>query len=262
MSLVDRFVLAAILATGTTAAAEPPRNPEDQERIAAAVASVVRQEDGAKGAIETLADSGKTRRDALLLQLALYLERAPGTEEAMAGALILHQLAFTPAEKLDAIEPNLLAAGPPLRRVFTELLSTIDRPDGGAPDFRIYEERIRGKESPPPALILYLYEVSPDAALAGMERVYGGPAREPATSSGDIETLRRILASREIPRDLTEEERSMARAALDAVVKEPAWWRRLYAAAVLRQQPSLATPEITARLLSDTNLLVRQAAAP
>ena len=256
MSLVDRFVFVVLLATSAAAAAEPQLNPQDQERIAAAVAAVVRQDDGAKEAIGTLADSGRTRRAALLLQLSLYLERATSTEQSMAGALILNQLAFTPAEKLDAVEPHLLSAGPALRRVFTELLATIDRPDGGAPDFRVYEARIRGKKSPPAGLVLYLYEVSPDAALNSMERVYGG---EPA-SRGDIEVLRKVLPSSEVSPDLSEDERVWARAALDAIAQDPAWWRRLYAAAVLREQPSLATPEITARLQRDSHPLVRQAA--
>jgi len=257
MSLVDRFVFVVLLATSAAAAAEPARDPQDQERIAAAVAAVVRQDDGAKEAIETLADSGRARRAALLLQLSLYLERATGTEQAMAGALVLNQLAFTPAEKLDAVEPHLLSAGPALRRVFTELLATIDRPDGGAPDFRVYEARIRGKQPPPAGLILYLYEVSPDAALASMERIYGG---EPA-SRGDIEVLRKVLPSSEVSHDLSGDELVWARAALDAIALDPAWWRRLYAAAVLREQPSLATPEITARLQRDSHSLVRQAAA-
>ena len=261
MSLVDRFVFVVLLATGAAAAAEPQQNAQDQERIAAAVAAVVRQDDGAKEAIETLADSGRARRAALLLQLSLYLERATGTEQAMAGALVLNQLAFTPAEKLDAVEPHLLSAGPALRRVFTELLATIDRPDGGAPDFRVYEARIRGKTPPPAGLILYLYEVSPDAALASMERVYGGeraPGGRP--SRGDIELLRKVLPSSEVSPELSGDELVWARAAVDAIAQDPAWWRRLYAAAVLREQPSLATPEITARLQRDSHPLVRQAA--
>lgn len=256
MSLVDRFVFVVLLATGAAAAAEPQQNPQDQERIAAAVAAVVRQDDGAKEAIETLADSGRTRRAALLLQLSLYLERATGTEQAMAGALVLNQLAFTPAEKLDAVEPHLLSAGPALRRVFTELLATIDRPDGGAPNFRVYEARIRGKTPPPAGLILYLYEVSPDAALASMERIYGG---DPA-SHGDIELLRKVLPSSEVSPELSGDELVWARAAVDAIARDPAWWRRLYAAAVLREQPSLATSEITARLQRDSHPLVRRAA--
>lgn len=253
MSLVDGFILAAVLAVTTAAPAEPVPQPAVQAQIEQAVAAVVRQDTAAQEEIDALGRGG--RKD-LVLQLALYLERATGTEQSMAGALIVRSLAFTPTEVLDAAEPHLLGARPELRHVLTEMLATIDRPEGGAPDFGIYEERIRRLGSAPPqGLIKYMFEVSPDAALASMGRVFVLAPASPATSE-DLAAIHGVLEKPRSPQN----DRARARTALDALSKDTVWWRRLYAAAVLRAQPSLATPEIAARLQGDSYPLVRMTA--
>ncbi|MGH9869083.1 MAG: hypothetical protein ACREAA_13075 [Candidatus Polarisedimenticolia bacterium] len=234
MSFLERLI-PALLIVLACAATGPRRDPAFQVPIEQAVESIVRQDDAAVARFETLRGLGVGRRAELLLQLALYLETATGTEQSMGGALIVRQLAFTPDEKLDAVLPRLPEAGPNLRRVFTELLSTIDRPEGGDPDFLVYEERIRtDKAGSTDALILYMYEVSPEAALAAMERVHGSAARNGAASRS-VESI-------------------------DRMSRDAAWWRRLYAAAVLRERPDLATPGIASRLRNDTHPLVRRAA--
>lgn len=256
---LDRIAAAALIGIAPLLAAEDLLRPDVQERIARAVSAVVHQDASAQEEIDAIAELGTCGRTGLLLQLALYLERAPGTEEAMAGALILDRLAFSHAEKLDAVEPHFTAAGAGLRRIFTGILSTIDSPDGGAPDFGVYEERIRRLgAAPPEGLIAYMFEVSPDAALASMERVFGGTAPGRAAAGEDIAAVRGAIEEPHNARN----DRARATAALDAMSKETVWWRRLYAAAVLRAQPSLATPAIAARLAQDSHPLVRTTAAP
>lgn len=257
MSPVNGFILAAILAAATAPPAEPVPQPAVQAQIEKAVAAVIHQNAGAQEEIDALAALDPGGRKDLVLQLALYLERAKGTEQSMAGALIVHSLAFTPDEVLDAVEPHLLGARSELRHVLTEMLATIDRPEGSAPDFGIYEERIRRLgAAPPEGLIKYMFELSPDAALASMERVFGGVAPGRTVTNDDIAAIRGVL---EKPRN-PQSDRARARTALDAMSKESVWWRRLYAAAVLRAQPSLATPEIAARLQGDSYPLVRMTA--
>jgi len=261
MSSLSVWILTLGLMLATAVPSDPPRDPRFQTKIAEAVASVVRQDEEAPAAVEALRQLGDGEREALLLQLALYVAAAEGTEQSMAGALIAQQLAFTQSEKLDAVLPHMMTAGPRLRRAFTELLATIDRPEGGDPDFRTYEERItKAKEAPPDPLILYMFEVSPDAALASMERVYGSNAAEQRPRPRSVAELRVLLLRRGASPAWTERERDSARAALDGLARDPGWWRRLYAAAVLREHPELATPEITSRLKSDPHPLVRRAA--
>ncbi|HET6373539.1 MAG TPA: hypothetical protein VFG76_09540, partial [Candidatus Polarisedimenticolia bacterium] len=167
---------AMLAAAGTGPASAPPRaDAAIRARIEQAVAAVVRQDDNAGERFDALREVAMGRRQEVLLQLALYLSEATGTEQSMAGALILQRLEFTPDEKLDVALPNLDSVGPALRRVLTEVLGTIDRTEGGDPDFRLYEARLlKDRPSPPPALIHYMFEVSPDAALRSLERAYGG----------------------------------------------------------------------------------------
>jgi len=80
-----------------------------------------------------------------------------------------------------------------------------------------------------------MYEVSPDGALASMERLHGGAVRH--------EPLSRTTQS------------------IGEMARDAAWWRRLYAAAVLRERPDLATAETLSRLKTDPHPLVRRAAS-
>jgi len=233
-----------------------------QGLIDQAVVAIVRGDEDLTARCDALRQPGAGERGGLLLQLALYLENADGTERSMAGALIVRHLSFTPEEKLQTIIPHMDTVGPGLRRVFTELLGTIDGREGGEPDFRFYEARIlKEKDAPPPALIRYLYEVSPDAALASMERIYGGsPARRDATEITDY--LRHLFALRETGTSWSAEDRARLRSALEAFSQDPGWWKRLYAAVILARNPDLATPSMMKRLGSDSNPLVRGMLSP
>ncbi len=264
-TLAAVLVLASIQGArcGDRSAAGLKPDPEFQASIEQAVAAVVKEQDAAPERIERLQKIAAGRRETLLLQMALYLEGAAGTEESMAGALIVQRLAFTPEEKLEAVLPHLETAGPGLRKVFTELLGTIDRPEGGEPDFRLYEARIlKDKGSPPPALIRYLYEVSPDAALRSMSRVYGGKEVGHDAEAGNVAGLQELLARDEASPTWSSEDRSRARAALDALSRDRDWWVRLYVAAVLNRVPDLATPALRDRLRDDPEALVRDAHLP
>jgi len=268
---LGQFVLAALItlasfqisAGGGPPAADLRADPKIQALIEQAVVAIVRGDEDLSGQLDELRKPGSGERVGLLLQLALYLEKAGGTERSMAGALILHHLSFTPEEKLQAVIPHLDTVGPGLRRVFTELLGTIDRRDGGEPDFRFYETRIlKEKDAPPSALIGYLYEVSPDAALACMERIYDGSPNQRNAAADVTDGLQKILAVRETGAFWSAQDRARIQTALEALSLDPAWWRRVYAAAVLSRNPDLATPGMMKRLRSDSNPLVRDTLSP
>jgi hypothetical protein len=257
----DAWLLVSWLALAGAAQAGPAPDPRWQEPIAQAVASVARQDQDAAARVEALRDLGRGRREELLVQMAIFLERAEGTEQTMGGALVLRELAFTPREMLDGILPRLGEADPRLRHVFTEMLSTIDRPDGGEPDFRLYEETIRArKDAPPGELILYMYEVSPDAALATMERLYGAGAGGPAAPPQAAVTLRELRSRPGGAGALPAGDLGKGREAVERLSHDLAWWRRLYAASVSRAEPALSTPEVASRLARDPDPLVRRVA--
>lgn len=246
---------------------EPPArgtgpDPRMQAAIEETVSAIARQERTASESIASLQTMAAGHRDVLLLQLALYLETADGTERSMAGAILLRQLAFTPREMLETLVPRLEGARPALRRALTEMLGTIDRRKGGEADFHVYESWLAGRGGPPPAsLVGYLYEVSPDEALRCMRHVYGGP--EPWRDvDGAVGDLKKIVARRDASRTWSDDERARARAALETLGRDPAWWVRRYAAAVLRSSPELGTPALIERLKADADPLVRNALTP
>jgi hypothetical protein len=244
-------ILALSLAAST--AAEPVRDPQVQARLEGIVEAVVASAPDVADRIDHL-DAAAPSREELLLQIALFLSDAGGTEEAMTGAIVLHRLAFTPDEKIAAIVPQLGTDDEPLLRVLDDLLSTVDRPEGGAPDFAPYLPRLRG-EAPPEGLLRYLYTVDPGRAVDAM--VTADPRRKPDSDVAVVETVRREQG-RGGTADPTALDRS--RAALDRLSRSPAWWLRLYAAAVLEVAPSLADPGVAARLARDENAVVRRLA--
>jgi hypothetical protein len=238
-------------------------DPGYRSRIEQTVAAIVRQDDTAASRIELLREFADGRRQDLLLQLALYLADATGTEQSMAGALIVQHFEFTPDEKIGTVLPHLGAAKGAFRKVLTELLGTIDRPDRGAPDFKVYEPLLlKQKQAPPAALIRYLYEVSPGAAVETMLRVYEGASRRQAPVSGRILTLEQLLAGHTEPASWSDADLAEARGALRALLQEPVWWLRLYAGAVLRDRPVLATPDLAMRVADDASPLVKESLAP
>jgi len=265
LTKVGRALLAALVAlasvqlaaAGGVQATGPRIDTHIQGLIERTVIAIVHNDADLPSHFEALRDPG-LEKETVLLQLALYLERSTGTEQSMGGALILQHLEFTPEEKIRTIVPHLDAAGPRLRHVFTDLLGTIDRPEGGKPDFRLYEPYLaKVKESPPWAFIRYLYEVSPDAALASMERLYSGGPAHAESATGNLDELRRLLTARGPGTEWSERDRARVQATLETLGRDPGWWRRLYAATILAGNPNLVTPDLTRQLRSDANPLVR-----
>lgn len=249
-----------VVVCGDAPARAPGADPAIQAAIEQAVTAIAVQDAAAPERIRALEDLAAGKRAALLSQLALYLEKSAGTERSMAGALLLRQLAFTPGEILDTVVPDLDGARPALRRVLTEILGTIDRREGGEADFRVYDAWLAGRGTrPPAALVDYLYEVSPDEAVLCMRRVYGGGAPSRPESEGALDEMKRLMTARDASRSWSAKELQGATAALERLSRDPAWWVRRYAAAVVRISSELAEPPLVERLKGDTDPLVRRA---
>jgi len=257
------IALASLLALAAT---QPPGNPDLQGLIRDAVQAVARQEPDAPQRLAALQKAAGGHREELLVQIAIYLSRATGTEQSMPGAVVLHHLEFTPDEILAAVLPHMDGADPKLRRVFNELLGTLERredggpdfssPDFSSPDFSRYDAWLRRKPMEP-VLIHHMYEVSPDAALASMQRLYGDGRPMGAAPKGALERLRSILGHRDAAGSWPARGQEEACADIDVISADPAWWVRLYAEAIVTLHPDLCTEQIRRRLRDDPHPLVR-----
>ena len=263
---IGRLALAAWMmgaAAGAVMCGEPVSgrldpDPRAQAAIEETVSAIVRNDEAAADRFAALQRLGERDRTALLLQMALYLEGAEGTDRGMAGPIVLRRIGFTPKETIEAVGPSLEDAAPALRRVLAGMLATVDRRDGGEADFRVYDAWLAGRGGrPPAAFVAYLYDVSPDEAILLMQRVYGRAAPPPPGSMRSRDELKSIVTSRDVSRPLKEEERARAAAALATLSADPAWWVRRYAATVLRDDAALGTSAILERLKEDPDLLVR-----
>jgi hypothetical protein len=252
-AIIALLALLLLVAPATAGEGLEP-DAEVQERLAEIVAAVVAR-------VETTALVDGLRelqpdREAMLQQLALFLAASTSTEESMTGAAVLHDFDFTTDEKLRAVVPHLDVADPALRKVLEEILSTVDRPDGGEPDFGAYEEYLRSTPGQrPDGLILYMYRVAPVAAVESMHRIPRGVTGPAAM--GEILELQEMVAKHPGVIAWSPEDRDAARQALDRLSRDSSPWVRLYVKATLEREPELATPALQERLAADPEPLVR-----
>jgi hypothetical protein len=255
--------LVVLLATTAPCSAMPAGTPEArpaaQARVESLVMAIVAKNRGEPAAdlpamAEQLQRSMDDDREALLLQLVLYVSAKSGNERMMGAALLIDSYSFTNEERIAALVPHLETDDPRLRDVMWDVLSTVDRPQGGRPDFGPYETVLRASDPAPAGLTRYLYEVSPIDALDVMARTH-------AADEASVTAVRRArgleeLRARQEPGAGLGSER--ARGEIDALSRDAAWWVRLYVAYFLRARPDLGSPVIVERLRSDEHELVRE----
>jgi hypothetical protein len=261
-------VMLIVLVANSTAGAAPDDpfrpTPPVQQQIANVVAAIVRVGEGGDRSalpdqiarLERLAGD----REALLLELAWYLSRASGTEQSMGAALLVDHLNFTDDEKIAAIVAQLGSSDGAWLHALTDLLSTVDRPRGGDPDFSPYEPLLRQAAGPPEGLVDYLFGVSRGEALSTLTRVYLRDESRRDAVGTTVEAVERVLESWQsgvVPTPAAQRE-TIER--LDLLSRNESWWVRLYVAKTIRREPRLATPELADRLRQDEHPLVQQAA--
>jgi hypothetical protein len=263
-SLILTVLLAAsaLFEVGCSAAPTSPVLQADenlQALIKQIVAAPGNDETLIRSAIDELSRAAEGNRSGLVAQLALFLKDSGSTRESMGGALIFSQMNFTDTEKLDGILPFLGQAEPPLYKVLSEFLGSMDRSDGGQADFSIYEARIgRLNQNLPEALIIYMHEISPEAALRSMNRLFGNAEPLPREISIKLDSMKTFLNQLESTGRLSSENRSRAQRSVAELAGSPRWWVRLYAAALVRQHPALASNDSRGQLMADTNPMVRK----
>ena len=172
-------------------------------------------------------------RPALLTQLLLYLAAAPSTETAMPGAILLHRLEFTVAEKVEVAVPLLRAPENATVRAARSLLASVDREPGPELDFAPYLPHLEdGDAEATRDLAAYMIETDPDTAFAALRTAFAAADARPWS------------------------EAPFARLAGDS-----RWWVRLYAASLAVQHPDLATSPAGVTLAADPVPQVRRVLA-
>jgi hypothetical protein len=264
MTKISRLLLLAVLvatspalvAQGVDVASPEQPDPRVQSQIHRVVEAIIdANKGGPPEAVLELVDGlemlVENDRERLLAQVAWFLSRAEGTEQTMGGAVLIDNLAFTDAEKVGAVAPRLETENAEFRKVLEDLLSTVDRPNGGQPDFAPYRRYLGALQGDPPqGLIRYMYEVSANEAFLSLLLVYleDGPERRSLA-------LTQQALSTTGPEGTSAVEEQFA-----ALAEHEIWWVRLFAVEVLVDRPEFGTSDTLVRLREDPHPLVRNAA--
>ena len=235
------------------AAPTPARAPDLQAKIAAVSRATTEPE--AAAALAALRVSVAADFSDLVPQLALFLLDADGERAGMTPALIVSRLGITRGQILRALEPCLGTPDAKLRAQLENLLGAVELEDVRA---LVVE---RGGAPPSDGLVRYLYARSPADAVAVLAPVAGtdgGTARAVPDGVTAVEDARAALASGRATDAVT----ARAALALDALSRDPDWRLRAYAAAVLRDAPTLvgADGATLRRLAGDDEPRVRAVA--
>ena len=193
--------------------------------------------------LEALRQFEQTQNDktALMRQVLYYLRHGANTEDRGYGAMVLfNKLDVDKPARVRAALSYLDAQDAGSRKIATEVMGTVDSPDGESVDYSVYRELLRNSvTNPPRSLIKYMYTKSPDAALSSMASVY----------------LDKDEAKALVDQVKGEDEAQ----AVDRLSKRPEWWAKLYAAEKMKQNPKLRDPELIERLKQSKHAVVREA---
>lgn len=138
---------------------------------------------------------------------------------------------------IDAVLPYIETQDTLLRQQVRSALRWIDQTTGSKKDFTGYESYLQArKDDPPHALVKYMYDRAPQAAVLSMSRIYGNKA---------VET------------EVADKLKGDPKAALQALADRPEWWARLYVAETMKKQPQLRDPAILKKLDKDDHPLVK-----
>jgi hypothetical protein len=265
-TLLPSLALLAPLASG--GAAQTSGWPVADERIQTEIrrALEVRDEAELLASNASLRELGGRQHELLVPQLFLFSSRGTSTREAMAFGGLRDRLRIPPLAIVRALVPYLDGEDARLRTELAGVLAEYEHHDvDHPPSFAVYrpllDEALRAGEEPPTGLVRHLYATHPGQALLTMMRVF---ERDPAA--------RRPIrwAERTVANELWKRRFGFSRGPVDAAVSEelaamaahPAWWARLFAAAVMTREPVLRDEALLRALAQDEHALVRRAGAP
>jgi hypothetical protein len=142
---------------------------------------------------------------------------------------------------IKAVLPYLGTADPQLRKELHHTLMWVDQMHGSKKDFTQYEFYLKNNTNDSTkALVTYMYDRDPPAALLSMARIYG---------------------TKDVEADLAAILKSDPKAALQSLADRPEWWARLYVAEMMKKNPQLRDPVILKKLEKDNHPLVREKVA-
>jgi hypothetical protein len=160
--------------------------------------------------------------------IALFLDWDAGTKKLAASSL---------QAIINAVAPYLDTDNPQLKKELYHTLMWVDQMQGAEKDFNQYEVYLKDKKnSPPAALVKYMFDRDPKVAVLSMSRIYGDKATEGQLADQLKDTPKTILQS---------------------LVDRHEWWAHLYVATMMEKEPYLRTPELMKKLEADTDPLVR-----
>lgn len=180
---------------------------------------------------ETLTDEELSKRTMVANGvIALLLDWDPRSQQlTSASSLTL----------VKAVLPYLRTLDQPVKNELHHTLEWVDQLQGTKKDFTQYEVFLTAStNAPADALIGYMYDRDPSAAVRSMARVYGSGSDE-----ADVATA--------IKGD--------PKVALQSLAARPEWWARLYVAETMKKTPRLRDAAILAQLERDEHPLVREA---
>jgi hypothetical protein len=261
-------LFAALLCTASAsgASATPAASITPQPRVHAAIESAANsrnEEELAERMRALVAVSGPEYRD-LVPQLVLYSLEQRDARHAMVPAVLRERLAITDAQLVAALLPYLSTPDDRQRKQMYDWLTAVDGVEGSkgeSHDFSLYQSIIASRRADPPlGLVRYMYETDSPRAATVLAEVYLEPEQREKLLAArrPVDDAR---ATHRAGRPLDAGQTVVAREALKTLSRDPNWWVRLYAAAVLAQVRELRTPELIAVIHADSNPLVRAFAA-
>lgn len=174
----------------------------------------------------------------LIRQLLLFSVDAKEMKDAMLPGVIIEQLNIPDSAIITGSLSFIDAGNEQQKSTAWNWLGGTDRAKDGGIDFSHYERILRERSTDKAAAIIdYMFNREPRAAVLSMARVYGdnaGEAELAATIKCDPTSVLQSLADR------------------------PEWWAHLYVATVLEKDSFLRTPELLEILEKDTNPIVQE----
>ncbi len=217
-------------------------DPEIQaeiDRVAVKLGQASTQQDGLLALAQLEQSHGD--KEVLFQQVVLYMRFGAKSEERGYGAMgMLSKLNVDRTTKINAILPQLDASDAELRNIAVQLLRSIDKDKARAEgvNFDAYEQVLReNPRNQPMALISYMYDRDPQAAVKSIARVYA-----PDVAQSEVVAKASIGAKESV----------------DYFAARSEWWAHLYVVAMMEKNPSLQTPELVKKLEEENNPLVRE----
>lgn len=239
-TLVFLFVWVVSVASIQAAEIVPDEAVQAQiDATAIRLRSGVTQDEGL-AAIRQL-EQAYTNKSFLVQQVMLYLRFKANTEERGYGAVvILNKLDVDKTTKIKAAMPQLDATDAQLQKIASDVLRSADKDNSHADgtDFSLYDGILRETPiTPPAALVRYMYDRNPQAAVVTVARIFGQNVPETEVAA---------------------KAKGGVKESVDYFAGRSEWWAHLYVAAMMEKEPYLRTPELVKKLEQDDNPLVRE----